>query len=51
MQTIKDAGKEVITSSVLYGYSNELRTGRFRYFYLKRSDLNQKCMKDYNKKI
>jgi len=49
MQTIKDAGKEVITSSVIYGYSNELRQGNFRYFYLKRNDLNQKCIKDYKK--
>lgn len=49
MQTIKDAKKEVITASVIIGYSRELRDGRFRYFYLRRSDLNQKCMKDYKK--
>ena len=47
MQTIKDSGKEAITASVAMGYSNELRDGRFRYLYLKRQDLNQKCMKDY----
>ena len=47
MQTIKDAGKEVITTSVFPGYSRELRDGRFRYLYLKRSDLNSKCMKDF----
>jgi uncharacterized LabA/DUF88 family protein len=49
MQTIKDAGKEVLTSSVFPGYSNELRSGKFRYFYLTRRDLNKKCMKDYKK--
>lgn len=49
MQTIKDAGKEVITASVYYGYSNALRTGNFKYFYLTRKDLNQNCMKDYKK--
>lgn len=47
MQTIKDAGKEDITASVIPGYSNELREGKFRYFYLKKQDLNSKCMKDY----
>lgn len=49
MQTIKDAKKEVIASSVLPGYSRELREGRFRYFYLKRKELNSRCMKDYQK--
>lgn len=48
MQTIKDTGKEAITACVSVGYSRELRDGRFRYFYLKRQDLNQKCMKDFN---
>jgi uncharacterized LabA/DUF88 family protein len=50
MQTIKDAGKEVITASVPPGYSNELRSGKFRYLYLTRSDLNRNCVKDYSKK-
>lgn len=49
MQTIKDSGKEVITSCVYAGYSRELREGRFRYFYLKKNELNQKCMKDFKK--
>jgi len=46
--TIRDANKEVITSSVFPGYSNELRSGKFRYFPLTKSNLNKYCMKDYN---
>jgi len=46
MQIIKYAGKEVLTASVPIGYSNELRNGEFRYFYLKTSDLEHKCMRD-----
>ncbi len=49
IQTIKDSKKEVITSMVFPGYSNELRSGKFRYFYLTRNDLNKNCMKDYKK--
>ena len=49
MQTIKDSKKEVITSSIYTGYSRELRSGRFRYFYLSPEDLNKYCMKDYKK--
>ncbi len=44
MQIIKEAGYEVITCSVKYGYSNELRQGKFRYFIIKEEDL-KKCLK------
>ena len=47
MQTIKNAKKEVITASVYQGYSRQLREGSFRYFYLKKKELNEECMKDY----
>lgn len=47
MQVIKDAKKEVVTSSVLAGYSRELRDGRFRYFFLDRRDVRKYCLKDY----
>lgn len=47
MQTIKDAKKEVITASVTIGYSSQLRDGRFRYFYLKKKDLIDNCLKNY----
>ena len=47
MQIIKDSGREVITSSVPWGYSRELRGGRFRYLILKRAELTEKCMKSY----
>ena len=49
MQTIKDAKKEVITTSIYTGYSRELRAGKFRYLYLSPEDLNKNCMKDYKK--
>jgi len=41
MQIIKDAGYEVITCSPKYGFSNELRQGKFRYLILKKEDLNK----------
>jgi len=44
MQSIKDAGYEVIVCSPRYGFSNELRQGKFRYLILKREDLN-KCLR------
>jgi uncharacterized LabA/DUF88 family protein len=44
MQIIKDAGYEVIVCSPRYGFSNELRQGKFRYFILKKEDL-EKCLK------
>ncbi|MBT4417978.1 NYN domain-containing protein [archaeon] len=44
MQIIKNAGHEVITCSPKYGFSNELRQGKFRYFILKKEDLD-KCLK------
>jgi uncharacterized LabA/DUF88 family protein len=38
MQIIKDAGYEVIVCSPGYGFSNELRQGKFRYIILKKED-------------
>lgn len=43
MQLIKDSGKEALTTSVLKGYARELLQGDFRFWILKKSDLN-KCM-------
>jgi uncharacterized LabA/DUF88 family protein len=44
MEIIKDAGYEVIVCSPKYGFSNELRQGKFRYLVLKQEDL-EKCIK------
>lgn len=44
MQIIKNAGYEVIVCSPKYGFSNELRQGKFRYLILKKEDLID-CMK------
>ncbi len=44
MQTIKEAGYEVIVCSSKQGFSNELRQGKFRYLILKKEDL-EKCLK------
>ena len=44
MQIIKDAGYEVIVCSPRYGFSNELRQGKFRYLILRKEDLD-KCLK------
>ena len=44
MEIIKNAGYEVITCSPRYGFSNELRQGKFRYFVLKKADLEE-CLK------
>lgn len=46
MQLIKKAKKEVITSSVLRGYARELLQGEFRFWILKKEDLN-KCIGRY----
>jgi len=43
MQLIKKAGKEVLTVSVLRGYARELLQGEFRFWILKRKDLD-KCL-------
>ncbi len=40
MQVIKDAKKEVVTSSVMVGYSRELLEGKFRYLILKKRDID-----------
>ncbi len=47
LELIKGLGKEVLSSFVTRGYSNELRQ-KFQYRILSRGDLN-KCLKDYNK--
>ncbi|MFC1682338.1 NYN domain-containing protein [Nanoarchaeota archaeon] len=44
MQIIKDAKREVITSSVIKGYSRELMQGKFRFLIIKQEYLN-KCLK------
>jgi len=41
MQLIKKAGKEVLTVSVLKGYARELLQGEFRFWILKKDDLNR----------
>ncbi|MFA5060920.1 MAG: NYN domain-containing protein [Candidatus Pacearchaeota archaeon] len=43
MQLIKKLGKEVLTASVMKGYARELLKGDFRYWILKKQDLN-KCI-------
>jgi|TARA_Y100000034_G_scaffold97082_1_gene118469 uncharacterized LabA/DUF88 family protein len=40
MQIIKYSGNEVIVCSTKYGFSNELRQGKFRYLILKKEDLD-----------
>jgi len=44
MQIIKDAGYEVIICSPRYGFSNELRQGKFRYLVLDEKNLSR-CLK------
>ncbi len=46
MEIIKKSGGEVITSMTPAGYSRELRSGAFRYYLIKRSDLVD-CTKDF----
>jgi uncharacterized LabA/DUF88 family protein len=46
MQLIKKLGKEVLTVSVLKGYARELLQGDFRFWIIKKNDLN-KCMNNY----
>ena len=43
IQIIKDAGYETIICSPKYGFSNELRQGRFRYLVLSKEDII-KCL-------
>ena len=47
MELIKGSGKEVITSSVPMGYSNQLKSGAFRYLILGRGELSKECVKSY----
>ena len=51
MQLVKKAGKEVISVSVMKGYAREMLQGDFRFWMLKKSDL-EKCMigSSYGKK-
>lgn len=44
MQLVKKAGKEVLTVSVLKGYAREFLQGEFRFWILKKSDLNKCCI-------
>jgi len=46
MQLIKKAGREVLTVSVLKGYARELLQGEFRFWILKKPDLD-KCRISY----
>jgi uncharacterized LabA/DUF88 family protein len=51
MQLVKKAGKEVISVSVMKGYAREMLQGNFRFWMLKKPDL-EKCMigSSYGKK-
>jgi uncharacterized LabA/DUF88 family protein len=49
MRLIKSQKKEVITATTSKGYSRDLRAGEFRYFVLKKGDLD-KCVGGYNDK-
>ncbi|MCH7850132.1 MAG: NYN domain-containing protein [Nanoarchaeota archaeon] len=40
MRLIKEAGREVLTASVIRGYARELLQGEFRFWILKKSDIN-----------
>lgn len=44
MEIIKDSKNEVIVCSPKYGFSNELRQGKFRYLILKKEYLDN-CLK------
>ena len=46
MQLIKNAKKEVLTASVLKGYARELLQGAFRFWMLKKQDINKCLLKD-----
>lgn len=41
MQLIKKGGKEVLTTSVLRGYARELLQGEFRFWIMKKKDLEE----------
>ena len=49
MRTIKKAGKEVLTTSVLRGYARELLQGEFRFWIMKKGDI-VKCFGGYDEK-
>jgi len=40
MRLLKTAGKEILTTSVLKGYARELLQGEFRFWILKKGDVN-----------
>jgi uncharacterized LabA/DUF88 family protein len=47
MRLLKTAGKEILTASVLKGYARELLQGEFRFWIMKKADVN-KCLGGYN---
>jgi len=47
MRLIKSEGKEVLTTSVLKGYARELLQGEFRFWIMKKGDV-EKCFGGYN---
>lgn len=49
IRTIKKSGKEVLTASVLRGYARELLQGEFRFWILKKNDI-EKCLGNYKEK-
>jgi uncharacterized LabA/DUF88 family protein len=49
MRLIKQAGKEILTTSVLRGYARELLQGEFRFWILKKQDV-EKCFWGYDGK-
>ena len=49
MRLIKNQKKEVITATTSKGYARDLRAGEFRYFVLKKDDLD-KCVGSYDGK-
>jgi uncharacterized LabA/DUF88 family protein len=49
MRLIKKSGKEVLTTSVLRGYARELLQGEFRFWIMKKPDV-EKCLGGYNGK-
>lgn len=46
MKLIKERGKEVLTTSVIKGYARELLQGEFRFWIMKRQEVN-KCKETY----
>ena len=49
MQLVKKSGKEILTTSVLRGYARELLQGDYRFWIMKKADV-EKCLGGYNGK-